>query len=166
MFRTTFAIIGLLVCVSASQASIVYTSPEGNSSPSCTVSRPASHEECCSWSLWRDGNPHLVTDVGTESAISGGSLAIEDGQAREKLPDPEPTTLVIWALLGLTWTGLKCFRDKRRGVSTGGGRGSGRSDRLPASPFQHGPLQGRGRQPWSDHARAAILEIIERGSCH
>lgn len=161
MLRISLAIIGLLVCVSTSQASIVGTTSLGGSRPYGTVAQPASPEICCPWFLWSAGKSPLMGDIVAGPSTCCSLSAENDGT--QKVPDPEPSTLIIWTLLGFTWAGLKCFRDRRRELPAGLGRGRGRFGEVPAPSMQS---DRRARQPWSDHNRAAILEIIGRGSAH
>lgn len=57
---------------------------------------------------------------------------------------PEPSTLIIWSLLGLTWAGVAWTR-RRRNVFGG---------------IRRGGLPPR-RKPWPRHVRVAIEQMIE-----
>ncbi|HYW81565.1 MAG TPA: hypothetical protein VE890_18415 [Thermoguttaceae bacterium] len=63
---------------------------------------------------------------------------------------PEPATLAIWSLIGLAFAGAGAWR--RRSGSADWSEGSRQTTRQPA------------RQRWSDENRAAILDIVQRGT--
>jgi len=63
---------------------------------------------------------------------------------------PEPATLAIWSLIGLAFAGAGAWR--RRSGSADWSEGSRQTTRQPA------------RQRWSDENRAAILDVIQRGT--
>ena len=63
---------------------------------------------------------------------------------------PEPATLAIWSLIGLAFAGAGAWR--RRSGSADWSEGSRQTTRQPA------------RQRWSDENRAAIFDVIQRGS--
>jgi hypothetical protein len=69
------------------------------------------------------------------------SAALATGYAADGGTVPEPATIIIWSLLGMSsWLGLRVWR--RRGNSAD---------------------LGSGRRPWSPEDRRAIREIVARG---
>jgi hypothetical protein len=66
--------------------------------------------------------------------------------------NPEPGSILIWTSLGLTWAGKKWWRRgkaKKASATTGESRARGRNSRT--------------KQPWPEHVRFAILDIIDQG---
>jgi hypothetical protein len=103
------------------------------------------------------GMPRLMIDacVGCVGLSSHGSITLCDlaeaaGLQRQTLP--EPATIAVWSLIGLCWSGVSCWRRRRRLSQSEIGWDRPRMQRRTARP------------PWPDHVRERILEIIERGA--
>ena len=77
-----------------------------------------------------------------QTAYSGNDFALDDISLEVigtvESPVPEPATLAIWSLLGLSGAGMWVVR-RRKAVG------------------------GADRVPWSEENRVAICQLIERG---
>jgi hypothetical protein len=101
--------------------------------------------------------PRLMIDacVGCVGLAPRGRITLCDlaeAARSQRQTLPEPSTIAVWSLIGLCWSGVRCWRRRRGLVQSGLGWDRPRTQRRTSRP------------PWPDHVRARILEIIERGA--
>jgi hypothetical protein len=100
--------------------------------------------------------PRLVIDacVGCAQLGSQGSALcnLADIAVLHRQALPEPSTIAVWSLIGLCWSGVSCWR-RRHGL----GQNRVGWDRLR-------PQRSMTRPPWPEDVRTRILEIIEKGA--
>jgi hypothetical protein len=127
---------------------ITVSFPSGSSTPAQSFSSaPGGHY----WTNWvSQSETFVATSTSVDlmfSANTSFDVGLDDVSVvpmQSTGTVPEPSTLIIWSLLGFgSAFGMRVWR--RRGSSL--------------------EVGSRGRRPWSPSARNAILEIVERG-CH